>query len=66
MVDWCRTGPRWASVSEVEVVEEEPDRRDGLPDRALRTPRVGKNGLRPVGDFAAGNPQVESHAWDFA
>jgi acylphosphatase len=24
MVAWCRTGPRWATVSRVEVVEEEP------------------------------------------
>jgi acylphosphatase len=25
MVDWCRTGPRGAEVSEVEVVSEEPE-----------------------------------------
>jgi acylphosphatase len=24
MVSWCRTGPRWASVAGVEVVEEAP------------------------------------------
>jgi acylphosphatase len=24
MVEWCRTGPRWARVDAVEVVEEEP------------------------------------------
>src|SRR5438034_3960132 len=24
LVDWCRTGPRWAQVENVEVVEEEP------------------------------------------
>jgi len=24
MVAWCRRGPRWATVSRVEVVEEEP------------------------------------------
>ena len=24
MVVWCRRGPKWASVSRVEVVEEEP------------------------------------------
>lgn len=24
MVAWCRSGPRWATVSEVDVVEESP------------------------------------------
>ena len=24
MVDWCRSGPRWAAVSGVEVVDEQP------------------------------------------
>jgi acylphosphatase len=24
MIDWCRTGPRWATVSDVEVVDEVP------------------------------------------
>ena len=24
MVEWCHTGPRWAQVKDVEVIEEEP------------------------------------------
>jgi acylphosphatase len=24
MVEWCHTGPRWAQVKNVEVIEEEP------------------------------------------
>lgn len=24
MVEWCHTGPRWAHVANVEVIEEEP------------------------------------------
>jgi acylphosphatase len=30
MVDWCRTGPRWATVSKMEVVEEEPTGETGF------------------------------------
>jgi acylphosphatase len=30
MVAWCRTGPRWATVARVEVVEEEPTGQSGF------------------------------------
>ena len=30
MVDWCRTGPRWATVSGIRVVDEEPTGEDGF------------------------------------
>jgi len=30
MVAWCRTGPRWATVSGVDVVEEPPEGDEGF------------------------------------
>lgn len=30
LVEWCRTGPRWARVDAVEVTEEEPTGEDGF------------------------------------
>jgi acylphosphatase len=30
MVEWCRTGPRGAEVTEVEVTPEEPENLDGF------------------------------------
>ena len=30
MVSWCRTGPRWATVSDVDVVDEAPEGASGF------------------------------------
>ena len=30
MVAWCRTGPRWATVADVDVVEEPPEGDSGF------------------------------------
>jgi acylphosphatase len=34
MVEWCREGPPWADVAEIEVTREEPEGLDGFEVRA--------------------------------
>jgi acylphosphatase len=34
MVEWCRQGPRWAQVEDVEITREEPEGLDGFDVRS--------------------------------